>query len=380
VVLTEPALDRLAASELVERGVARAAAIGVAARRGAAFWCAFGAAGSTGRAPASVATVFDLASVTKPFIALTAARLVGRGALGYDTALADLVAEARSTDSAGLPLELFLSHRAGLEAHLPLYAALTAGRPVEVSRALGRAARARRADAPGSAPPGGFDPVYSDLGYLLAGVALSRASGDALDATVFREVAAPLGLRARSARQWLASGEDFLARVAPTEHATFRGAELRGVVHDENAWALAGHGLAGHAGLFATVRDVVLLGCALLDGLSGRKPSWLGADELAFLVSERPRGSLRCGFDAKSGATPAAGPSASACSFGHLGFTGTSLWCDPEAEVVTVVLTNRVCPTRENTAIRAARPRVHEALFAIGRGGPGQGLVRDDPA
>src|SRR5262249_45438489 len=105
-------------------------------------------------------------------------------------------------------------------------------------------------------------------------------------------------------------------------------------------------------------------GMSLLDALAGRSTAWLVPHELAPLIIERPGGSLRAGFDGKSGATSAAGSRASLATFGHLGFTGTSLWCDPEGERVSVVLSNRVCPTRENVKIRALRPVVHDALFA----------------
>jgi CubicO group peptidase (beta-lactamase class C family) len=136
-------------------------------------------------------------------------------------------------------------------------------------------------------------------------------------------------------------------------------------VHDENSWAFSGYGAAGHAGLFGTAECVLKLGTAMLDSLAGRS-SLLPRDAAQRLVRPRAGGSLLCGFDGKSATSPSAGPSSSERSFGHLGFTGTSLWCDPDSEVVTVLLTNRVCPTRNNSRIRAARPVVHERLFQLG--------------
>jgi CubicO group peptidase (beta-lactamase class C family) len=209
--------------------------------------------------------------------------------------------------------------------------------------------------------------LYSDLGYVLAGVALERAAGRALDDVVEQEVTGPLGLDARSARLWLRLERDFMKRVLPTESVTFRGA-IRGAVHDENAWALSGHGHSGHAGLFGTAQAVAGFGVAVLDALAGRGDGWLRASDIAPLLEKRPPGSLRAGFDGKSGPSSAAGDRASSETFGHLGFTGTSLWCDPTAERVTVLLTNRVCPTRENVRIRAVRPRIHDALHAWDEG------------
>ena len=149
--------------------------------------------------------------------------------------------------------------------------------------------------------------------------------------------------------------------AAPTEEVPWRGGVVRGRVHDENAWALTGLGGSGHAGMFGTLGAVLAFGCAVLDGLDGRGP-FADAD-VRELTRERPFGSLRAGFDGKSEEGSSAGASFGPRAFGHLGFTGTSLWIEPDAGVVVVLLTNRVHPTRDNVAIRGARPGAHEALF-----------------
>ncbi len=115
----------------------------------------------------------------------------------------------------------------------------------------------------------------------------------------------------------------------------------------------------------------------MLDALLGEAARSPGRD-LAWLVAERAGGTLRAGFDGKSPEGSSAGARFGARSFGHLGFTGTSLWIDPDARVVAVLLTNRVWPrTREQDAIRAARPAAHDALHAYAtslaaRTGPGR--------
>jgi len=347
-------------------GVAPAAAAGyVGASRSVALAC--GAAGALPEGDATPETIFDLASVSKPVVACTVLRLARRGALDLQAPLGALLDEARGSASEHVPLELLLAHRAGLDAHRALFAPVFAGRAMVRSLALRYAADARRADCRNRTPdPEGFPPVYSDLGYLLLGAAVEQVTAEPLDRVVEQEVARPLGLELGSARQLMRRRSGFARAVAPTEVLRARGGCVRGVVHDENAWALSGHGASGHAGLFGTVGDVLGFGSALLEALAGRS-SWLTREALWNLVRPRPGGTLRAGFDGKSEGLSSAGTLSGPETFGHLGFTGTSLWCDPAAGLVSVLLTNRVHPTRENARIRAARPLVHDELFAAAK-------------
>lgn len=347
---------------MVATGAAPAATVGFAVHAGGGWQAAIGAAFAGPELPAGAGTYFDLASVTKPFLAVTVARLARAGRLSRATTLAELLPEARGTETGASSLELLLAHRAGLEAHRPLFAPLLAELPLSRTSAIRETLLGRRSECPGAPHGEGFAPLYSDLGYALVGLALERVERLPLDALVRREVIEPLGLSIGSARELCARDPNFFARCAPTETVVFRGGQIRGSVHDDNAWALSGHALSGHAGLFGTVESVVRFGAALLDAEAGRS-DWLGADDLAPLVRPRPGGTLRAGFDGKSEQGSSAGELASARSFGHLGFTGTSLWCDPVAGRALCLLSNRVCPTRENTRIRAARPAVHDALF-----------------
>ncbi len=357
-VTREPTLDRLAEERIVRAGVAPAAALGWA-RRDRDGWRM--AVGAQGPHRPSTQPWFDLASVTKPFVALTAARLIDSGQLDWRTVLADWAPELAGSSAQDCPLEDLLSHRSGLQAHIELFAPLRCRRGFFRGRAMRQAASAQRPECVAPRPREGYPPVYSDLGYLLAGEMLERATGLPLDALVHAEVCEPLGLAVASVRQWLE--QDTPRNFVPTEHVGWRGGDVHGVVHDENAWAIAGHGIAGHAGLFGTVDGVLALGAALLDAVHGRS-SWLASATCRCLLAPRPGGTLRLGFDAKSSGPSAAGTRAGPQTFGHLGFTGTSLWCDPDAGVATALLTNRVRPSRSNLAIRLARPVVHDALFA----------------
>ncbi len=126
--------------------------------------------------------------MTKPFVAVAAARLVRAGRVSFETTLAELVPELGDTPTADAPLVALLSHRAGLEAHLPLFEALRRGVPIERATLVRTAAEARRTDAVGPRPEQGFVPVYSDLGYVLAGIMLEHATFAPLDDIVQDEI------------------------------------------------------------------------------------------------------------------------------------------------------------------------------------------------
>jgi CubicO group peptidase (beta-lactamase class C family) len=303
--------------------------------------------------------------LTKPVVAAAVARLARAGELHWSGPLAALLPELTATASEGMALELLASHRAGLEAHIRLRDSGAA-----LSSWLALCANARRAECRTAVPPEGFAPLYSDLGYILLGAALEARAGLPLDRLLEREVAGPLGLELDSAQGWArrAGQREFLERTAPTEQLAERGGLIWGVVHDDNAWDSRGQGAAGHAGLFGTAEAVGGFACALLDALAGRSEAWLTRAEAEFLVRPRPGGSLRTGFDGKAAQGSSAGPRFGVQAFGHLGFTGTSVWCEPDAGIAVVLLTNRVHPTRENIRIRTVRPDVHGALFGLAAG------------
>ncbi len=314
------------AAELKRAGVAPNVAVGFAA---------FGEVYVGGDAD----TFFDLASVTKSVFAVSVARAPE---IDRKTELGALLDASRGTPAEGASLELLLAHRAGFPAHLPLFEPLVEGGRVDVRAALDVACRSR---ALGPSP---FPPLYSDIGYLLAGFAVGA------EELMTARVIEPLGLVdvLGSARALEARGVDVIARAAPTETVPWRGGEVRGRVHDENAWALRGAGGVGHAGLFGTIGAVLRFGAFVLEHV---KDSSSGSFASARVEP--------CGRASTARARPdprrlGAGPR----SFGHLGFTGTSLWIDPDAGIVVAVLSNRVCPTRDNMRIRDARPGAHDAL------------------
>lgn len=356
---------------ILSSGAAPGASAAIAAYRNGRWYEALGAAGTHTHAdsrPIGVDSLYDLASLTKPMLAALLARLVRAGTLAWSTPLGALIPALASTRSAAASLSLLASHRAGLVAHLRLGQAAP-GPPADVWPWLVRCADARREECAGVLPADGFAPLYSDLGYMLLGHVASEVAGLPLDALLEREVCQPLQMEVGSAHaleQRL--GGAFQERVVATEVVAARGGELRGVVHDDNAWELVGRRLAGHAGAFGTARGVLSFAEAMLDAVAGRRDGWLTRPEALELTRPRAGGSLCMGFDGKAATGSSAGPRFGERAFGHLGFTGTSLWCDPDRNIAVVLLTNRVSPDRANIIIRSVRPDAHGELFGLAAG------------
>jgi CubicO group peptidase (beta-lactamase class C family) len=199
--------------------------------------------------------------------------------------------------------------------------------------------------------------VYSDLGFMLLGIVLGRG----------------VALQQRFDAMWtqMATGEElqFLpperwrARTAPTERDPWRQRVLVGEVHDENAAALGG--VAGHAGLFGTAPAVGAFARHLFQVLDGRTGVFAEPSLRRFVTRRAgiPGSSRALGWDTML-PTSSCGSRMSTTAFGHTGFTGTSLWLDPATGVYVVLLTNRVHPTRENSAIQRVRPALHDAVMS----------------
>ncbi len=313
-----------------------------------------------GAARVETRTPFDLASITKPFLASAALRLVAAGSLALDTRVEQHVGDARGGHGGAATLEQLLTHRSGLSAWGGLYLDV----PHEPGTAAARRfivseASRRPEEGPRSASDAG---IYSDLGYILAGELVARVAGQSLDRVVAAQVTEPLGIAEEVYYAGALGGERRAAlakRAAPTERCDWRGRVVRGEVHDENCAALGG--VAGHAGLFGTAHGVATFGLAMLDVLAGRS-DFLPRELLRSALAPRPGSSYRLGWDGKSAEGSSAGRRLSADTFGHLGFTGTSIWCDPARGLAVVLLTNRVHPSRANERIKGFRPAFHDGV------------------
>jgi CubicO group peptidase (beta-lactamase class C family) len=314
-----------------------------------------------GEARVQGATRYDLGRITEAFVAIAALRLAARAEIDLDDSVEDLLPDVRGGALAGVSLRALLTHRAGLAAWGGLY--------LDVPHEAGSSAARRWIVSESARRPNELSrgPIeHSDLSYIVAGEALARAADTSLEDLVHREVLKPLGIADQLGFPAAMPTEKraLLAKtIAPTERCEWRGRLVRAEVHDENAAALGG--VAGHAGLFGTAKGVAIFGRAVLDSLSGRSDFVPAALLDAALAEGTDKSPLRLGWEAKSGAKHPCGRRASRRSFGQLAFTGASLWCDPEADVVIALLTNRICPSRANEKIDGFRPAFHDAILAL---------------
>jgi len=299
--------------------------------------------------PMALDTVFDIASLTKPFgTALAVMSLVERGEIKLDAPLGRYLKEFKGRAFEAVTIRRMLTHSAGFMA-VPPTDAMVGGFP--------RAAKALAAK-PLDYPPGtGFQ--YSDTGFILLGEVVRRVSGETLDEYLTRVVFRPLGLRDTTFHP----DERQRRRAAATEF--HNGVMMQGHVHDPRARQLGG--VAGHAGMFSTAADLARL-CRMLANeghLDGRRILKATTVQTMWQRSAEPDGSRALGWDVSSSFGRPMAPFFPINSVGHTGFTGTTVWIDPPTHTYMIILTNRVHPSGGGAnKIRELRGRVAAAVGA----------------
>ncbi|MEP6617801.1 MAG: serine hydrolase [bacterium] len=323
---------------VVERGIKAGGYPGasvVVGRKGATVWeKGFGRLGWTDDAASVVPerSIYDLASLTKVVGTTTAIMILfDEGKLRLDDPVSTFIPEFTGGGKENVTLRHLLEHRSGLPAGRDLWR--IAHSPEE--------ARAAVISTPLFAPPGRYY-EYSDLGADMLGFTVEAVTGEKLDTFLERRVFGPLGMSDTHFRP----DASLRGRIAPTEISPPRGYPLRGEVHDENAYALGG--VAGHAGLFSTVSDLSIFAQMLLNGGS-YNGARIVSDSTVALFTRRAAGTRALGWDTCAGSF-GCGSYMGSEAYGHTGYTGTSMWIDPEREMFVILLTNRV------HAAKARRP------------------------
>ena len=329
---------------------------------------------------AHLSSIFDVASLTKPLVAALFFVLVQQGKVSPGGALAGVL-PVSSPDPAFREIRFahLLAHTSGLPAYRRLYADIRVAEEREKRPLVGRAeghdlAVATILAMPLASPPG-TRCAYSDLGYIVLGRAIEAAAFESLDRLLRREICGPLKMADTGYLPLASLSECETGRLVSTGRSKVRDREKVGEVDDENAAAMGG--VAGHAGVFSTAHDLFLFAREVLRARRGEgrvlaRPS---AVAMTTRVAEPPGCERTLGFDTPTpatppaGATPAPAPGSQAGrrfpegSFGHLGFTGCSLWVDPAPEATVVLLTNRVFYGEQNDGLKAIRPLIHDAVM-----------------
>ena len=339
----------------VHDGAAPGAVVAVSVR-GERFIHATGRIGFEETAPAGPGTVYDLASLTK-VVALTTLTMmaVDQGLIHLEDSVGHYLPGFAGGAKTGVTIRHLLTHSSGLPAHRALWRdapTAAAAIPLVISTPLDTVPGAQM--------------VYSDLGAIILTQIVEQVFGQPIDRLFATKVAGPLGLKSTR----FLPPKSWIKRIAPTERDPWRGRLIRGEVHDENAAFLGGR--SGHAGLFSTAEDLIRFGEWLLRQREAGGPESPSGPRISSAVvreftrrQELVRGSTRAlGWDTPSPGS-SAGTRISAESFGHTGFTGTSIWLDPSRGLVVVLLTNRVNPTRDNARLGPLRPLVADKVVDL---------------
>jgi CubicO group peptidase (beta-lactamase class C family) len=320
------------------------------------------------RIPMARETVFDLASLTKVIATTTAVMLLAAdGLLALDDPVAKVLPAFAERDKERVTLRHLLTHSSGLRPWRGYHDVLLERERRKGERWIGtRAARDFVVDSicrSALVHPPGSAAVYGDLDFIVLGAVVEAVAGRALDVYCAERIFAPIGL-ASTGFVRLGGGaipDAFRRRCAATENCPWRGRILWGEVHDPNASVMGG--VAGHAGLFAPADDVLRFGQAVLDTWHGRSEAFPRAWLQQFTERQGlPEASdWALGWDTPTPGASSSGRFFSRRSVGHLGFTGTSLWIDLEAEAVVVMLTNRIHLVAKRSRFDL-RPRVHDLV------------------
>ncbi|MBF0398976.1 MAG: serine hydrolase [Desulfobacterales bacterium] len=321
------------------------------------FFEAYGYANICTKQPMLKDTVFDLASLTKP-VATTLAiiKLIQDAKLSLEQEIKYILPVFSDSSKGKIKIENLLLHNSGLPAHKPYYRILRNLTFIN-SRNILRIFLTKES----LLHPIGKEVLYSDLGFMILSWIVESISGERLDNFVKNRIYEPLCIN----NIFFISTEsnfDKKKEIAATEICPWRKKILQGDVHDDNAYSVGG--IEGHAGIFGNAYDLHLLLSELLSSYHGYSmKNIFEKDLIEYFFKRRIPENRALGFDCPTFIGSSAGRYFSKETVGHLGFTGTSFWIDLKKEIIVILLTNRVHPTRLNNRIKSFRPIFHDAVM-----------------
>jgi len=304
-------------------------------------------------------TYFDLASLTKPLATTMAvSRLLEQHQIFLDQKIGSILKEFQISPKKDITIDMLLRHRSGLPAYRDYYKKIIKDNspPQEQLRRL--LVNETLENMTNECQ------VYSDLGFMTLSWIIETIACQRLDQFVQKQIYEPIGIdnlffipRHQAIEKVLRQRHQFAA----TQQCPWRKKILAGEVDDDNAWAVGG--IEGHAGLFGDAESIFKMCCEILSAVQNKPTKILIPEIIQTLVNKKDLSDMVAGFDTPSKENSSSGRYFSKSSIGHLGFTGTSFWIDPEVSLIVIFLTNRVHPSRSNEGIKKFRPELHDLIY-----------------
>jgi len=305
-------------------------------------------------------SIFDLASLTKPLATtLALSKLIEKGKICLNQKIGSILKEFKTCEKADITIDMLLRHTSGYPAHREYFKKMIQKNknPRRYLRhLLVQETLETKIDA---------CQVYSDLGFMVLSWIIEKITGQRLDQYVFEQIYSPLEIEKLFFIDLDQKDEilsQYQQKMVATQICPWREKLLKGEVDDDNAWAAGG--IEGHAGLFGTAGAIYKLCHEILNALLNKPTKTVAPNIIKAFVQRKNQYDRVAGFDTPSKENSSSGHYFSSSSVGHLGFTGTSFWIDPETSLIIIFLTNRVHPLRSNESIKQFRPQIHDLIVS----------------
>ncbi len=305
-------------------------------------------------------SIFDLASLTKPLATtLALSKLIECEQIFLDQKIGSILKEFKTSAKADITIDMLLRHTSGFPAHREYFKKIikTARNPRQYLRQL-------LVQEPLENKIDAFQ-VYSDLGFMILSWIIEKISCQRLDQFVSDQIYSPLkidNLFFIDLDRKKEKLSQYQQKIVTTQNCPWRKKILRGEVDDDNAWVVGG--IDGHAGLFGDAISIYELCCEILNAMQDKPTKVLAPDIIKTFMQKKNQHDMVAGFDTPSKKNSSSGHFFSSTSVGHLGFTGTSFWIDPETSMIAIFLTNRVHPSRFNEGLKKFRPQIHDLIYS----------------
>jgi len=305
-------------------------------------------------------SIFDLASLTKPLATtLALSKLIDGEQIFADQTIGSILKEFKTSPKANITIDMLLRHTSGFPAHREYFKKIIKTdknprqylRQLLVHEPLENKINERQ--------------VYSDLGFMVLAWIIEKITCQKLDQYVLDQIYSPLEIENLffiDLDQKIKLLNKYRQKMVSTQRCPWRKKILKGEVDDDNAWAVGG--IDGHAGLFGDAVSIYKLCCEILNALQNKPTKILAPDIIRAFAQKKNQYDRVAGFDTPSEKNSSSGYFFSSSSVGHLGFTGTSFWIDPETSSIIIFLTNRVHPLRFNEGIKKFRPQIHDLIYS----------------